>query len=60
MTQKKGSGGAFANIYNGVQNFFKNFELFHQTMINQTKVKKMFKKNSTRLKSTNLIKLGVF
>ena len=58
MTQEKGSCGAFCNIYNGVQYFF-NFELFHQMMINQTKVRNMFKKFLhvlKRLKFTNLIK----
>ena len=44
MTQEKISGGAFCNICNGVQYFFKNFKHFHQTMINQIKVKNMFEK----------------
>ena len=61
MTLDKGSGGAFSRICNGVQYFFfLNLELFHQTMINKTKGKNMFKTISTRLKFRNLIKLGVF
>ena len=38
--------------------FFLNFEFFHQTRINQTKVKNMLKTISRRLKFLNLIKLG--
>ena len=60
MTREKGSSSASSNTYNGVQYFFLTFELFHQGMINQTKVKNMLKTISTRLKSTNLIKLAVF
>ena len=60
MTQEKGSSSATSNTYNGVQYFFLTLELFHQRMINQTKVKNMLKTISTCLKSTNLIKLAVF
>ena len=59
MTQEKGSSSASSNTYNGVQYFFLTLELFHQRMINQTKVKNMLKTISTCLKSTNLIKLAV-
>ena len=60
MTQEKGSSGGSSNTYNGVQNFFLTFKLFHQRMINQMNVKNMLKTISTRLKSTNLTKLAAF
>ena len=59
MLQEKNSNDAFSNIYKGVQNcFFLNFKLFHQTMINRTKVKNILKTISTRFKFLNIIKLG--
>ena len=58
MLQEKGLGGAFSNSYDGVQYFFFfNFKFFHQTMINQTKVKNMLKTISKCLEFLNLIKL---
>ena len=60
MTQEKGLSGASSSTYNEVWFFFLTFELFRQRMINQRKVKNMLKTISTRLKSTNLIKLAVF
>ena len=60
MTQEKGSRGASSNTYNGVHYFFLTFELFHQRMVNQKKVKNVLKTVSARLKSANLIKLAFF
>ena len=60
MTLEKGSSGASSNTCNGVQYFFLTFELSHQRMINQKKVKNVLKTVSARLKSANLIKLAFF
>ena len=60
MTEEKGLSGASSNTYSGVQYFVLTSELFHQRMINQTKVENMLKTISTRLKFTSLIKLGSF
>ena len=56
MLQEKGSSGAFSNLE--CKNFFLNFELFNQTMINQTKVEIMLKTISVHLKFLILIKIG--
>ena len=60
MTEEKGFSGASSNTYNGVQYLVLTSKLFHQRMINQTKVENMLKTISTCLKFASLIKLGSF